>query len=150
MNLNKFAEYLIKEGVIDQSYIHSNGKPMSALLFAIKEAYDASKGVKESMKPAEFKKLISEEVKNVLMEYQSLEDIKLNAPLQKKLDLFVKEIEKTNNLTKLKVAAILNDVIDALGLNKVQITSYMNMLKQHKAKEAAADKKDKKLDIQDM
>lgn len=102
------------------------------------------------MKKAEFKKLISEEVKNVLMEYQNLEDVKLNAPLQKKMDLFIKEIEKAPNLTKLKVAAILNDVIDALGLNKVQITSYMNMLKQHQTKKDAAAKKEKKEDIQDM
>lgn len=101
------------------------------------------------MKQPELRKLISEEVKNVLKEYQNLDDIKLNAALQKKLDLFVKEIEGTPNLTKLKVAAILNDVIDALGLNKTQITSYMNMLKQYKAKEASADKK-KKLDIQDV
>lgn len=101
------------------------------------------------MKQPELRKLISEEVKNVLMEYQNLEDIKLNAALQKKLDLFVKEIEGTPNLTKLKVAAILNDVIDALGLNKTQITSYMNMLKQYKTKEESADKK-KKSDIQDV
>ena len=100
------------------------------------------------MKQPELRKLISEEVKNVLMEYQNLEDIKLNAALQKKLDLFVKEIEGTPNLTKLKVAAILNDVIDALGLNKTQITSYMNMLKQYKAKEDTANKK--KSYIQDM
>jgi len=101
------------------------------------------------MKQPELRKLISEEVKNVLMEYQNLEDIKLNAALQRKLDLFVKEIEGTPNLTKLKVAAILNDVIEALGLNKTQITSYMNMLKQYKTKEEAAAKQ-KKSDIQDM
>lgn len=100
------------------------------------------------MKQPELRKLISEEVKNVLKEYQNLDDIKLNAALQKKMDLFIKEIEGTPNLTKLKVAAILNDVIDALGLNKTQITSYMNMLKQYKAKEETANKK--KLDIQDM
>ena len=101
------------------------------------------------MKQPELRKLISEEVKNVLMEYQNLEDIKLNAALQKKLDLFVKEIEGTPNLTKLKVAAILNDVIDALGLNKTQITSYMNMLKQYKTREEM--KKDKKpTEIKDM
>ena len=101
------------------------------------------------MNQAELRKLINEEVKNVLKEYQNLDDIKLNAALQKKLDLFVKEIQGTPNLTKLKVAAILNDVIDALGLNKVQITSFMNMLKQYKTKEAAKDKQ-KKSDIQDV
>ena len=101
------------------------------------------------MKQPELRKLISEEIKNVLMEYQNLEDIKLNAALQRKLDLFVKEIEGTPNLTKLKVAAILNDVIEALGLNKTQITSYMNMLKQYKTKEETAAKQ-KKSDIQDM
>jgi hypothetical protein len=93
------------------------------------------------------RKLINEEVKNVLKEFQNLEDVKLNAALQKKMDLFIKEIEGTPNLTKLKVAAILNDVIDALGLNKTQITSYMNMLKQYKTKEEANKKKS---DIQDM
>ena len=101
------------------------------------------------MKQPELRKLISEEVKNVLKEYQNLDDIKLNAALQKKMDLFIKEIEGTPNLTKLKVAAILNDVIDALGLNKTQITSYMNMLKQYKTKEESMEKK-KKLDIQDV
>ena len=101
------------------------------------------------MKQPELRKLISEEVKNVLKEYQNLDDIKLNAALQKKMDLFIKEIEGTPNLTKLKVAAILNDVIDALGLNKTQITSYMHMLKQYKTKEESMEKK-KKSDIQDM
>ena len=101
------------------------------------------------MKQSELRKFINEEVKNIIKEYQNLEDIKLNAALQKRMDLFIKEIEGTPNLTKIKVAAILNDVIDALGLNKTQITSYMNMLKQYKTKEEAASKKNK-LDIQDM
>lgn len=101
------------------------------------------------MKQAELKKIISEEIRNVLKEYQNLEDIKLNAALQKKMDLFIAEIEKAPNLTKVKVAAILNDVIDALGLNKTQITSYMNMLKQYRSKEEM--KKDKKSpEIKDM
>jgi hypothetical protein len=101
------------------------------------------------MKQTELKKIINEEIKNVLKEYQNLDDIKLNAALQKKMDLFIKEIEGTQNLTKLKVAAILNDVIDALGLNKTQITSYMNMLKQYKTKEESAAKRSK-LNIKDM
>ena len=101
------------------------------------------------MKNAELKKIINEEVRNVLKEFQNLEDIKLNAALQKKMDLFIAEIEKAPNLTKVKVAAILNDVIEALGLNKTQITSYMNMLKQYKTREEM--KKDKKTsDIKDM
>jgi len=103
------------------------------------------------MKQAELKKIINEEIRNVLSEMQNLDDVKLNAALQKKMDLFIKEVEKTPNLTKVKVAAILNDVIDALGLNKVQITSYMNMLKQTMTKELAKANKDKKLsDIKDM
>lgn len=103
------------------------------------------------MKQAELKKIINEEIRNVLSEMQNLDDVKLNAALQKKMDLFIKEVEKTPNLTKVKVAAILNDVIDALGLNKVQITSYMNMLKQNMTKELAKANKDKKLsDIKDM
>jgi len=103
------------------------------------------------MKQAELKKIINEEIRNVLSEMQNLDDVKLNAALQKKMDLFIKEVEKTPNLTKVKVAAILNDVIDALGLNKVQITSYMNMLKRNMTKELAkADKDKKKLDIKDM
>lgn len=99
------------------------------------------------MRQSELKKIINEEIKNVLKEYQNLEDIKLNASLQKKMDLFIKEIQNAPNLTKVKVAAILNDVIDALGLNKTQITSYMNMLKQYKAKEEASKPKS---DIKDM
>lgn len=103
------------------------------------------------MKQAELKKIINEEIRNVLSEMQNLDDVKLNAALQKKMDLFIKEVEKTPNLTKVKVAAILNDVIDALGLNKVQITSYMNMLKQNMTKELAKANKDKKMsDIKDM
>ena len=103
------------------------------------------------MKQSELKQIIKEEIQSVLKEYQNLDDIKLNAALQKKMDLFIKEVEKTPNLTKVKVAAILNDVIDALGLNKIQITSYMNMLKQYKTKEAMTKDKDKKqLDIKDM
>lgn len=101
------------------------------------------------MKNAELKKIISEEVRNVLNEFQNLEDIKLNAALQKRMDLFIAEIEKAPNLTKVKVAAILNDVIEALGLNKTQITSYMNMLKQYKTREEM--KKNKKTtEIKDM
>ena len=101
------------------------------------------------MRQSELKKIINEEIQNVLKEYQNLEDIKLNASLQKKMDLFIKEIESAPNLTKVKVAAILNDVIDALGLNKTQITSYMNMLKQYKTKEESSAKKPKS-DIKDM
>ena len=54
------------------------------------------------MKQTELTKIINEEIKNVLKEYQNLEDIKLNAALQKKMDLFIKEIENAPNLTKVK------------------------------------------------
>ena len=148
IKLERFAEYLIEKGVVKDDFIQSNGKPFTSLLFIINDAYKKSK-VNETMKQSELKKIINEEIQHVLVEFQNLEDIKLNAALQKKMDLFIKEVEGTPNLTKLKVAAILNDVIDALGLNKVQITSYMNMLKQYKAKEASLDKK-KKSDIRDM
>lgn len=148
LDFKKFAEYLIDKDVIKDEYIQSNGKPFSALLAVLMDAYNQSK-INETMKHSELKKIINEEIQHVLVEYQNLDDIKLNASLQKKMDLFISEIEKTPNLTKLKVAAILNDVIDALGLNKTQITSYMNMLKQYKTKEETAAKK-QKLDIKDM
>ena len=46
------------------------------------------------MKNAELKKIINEEVRNVLKEFQDLEDIKLNAALQKKMDLLLLKLKK--------------------------------------------------------
>jgi hypothetical protein len=67
-------------------------------------------------------------------EIYDLDQVKYSASVRKQVDDLVKSIEKTPNLNKTAVAAILNDIIMALGLNRTQITMYMNMIKQQRQK----------------
>ena len=86
-------------------------------------------------------KIIQEEIAeqlandNELMnEVYDLEHVKYSPSVRKQVDNLVNAISKTPNLSKNQVASILNDIILALGLNKTQITMYMNMIKQQRAK----------------
>jgi len=68
----------------------------------------------------------------MINEAYDLEDIKYSSSVRKQVDKLVDEIQKTSNLSKPAVASILNDVILALGLNRTQITMYMNMIKMQR------------------
>ena len=49
-------------------------------------------------------------------------------------DQLVNVLKKAPNLNKTVIAAILNDIILAMGLNRTQVTMYMNMIKQSRTK----------------
>ena len=70
----------------------------------------------------------------MINEAYDLEDIKYSSSVRKQVDKLVDEIQKSPNLSKPAVASILNDVILALGLNRTQITMYMNMIKMQRKK----------------
>ena len=93
------------------------------------------------MKKEEIIQIIKEEIANIELanktavnEVYDLEQIKYSATVRKQVDNLVASIEKTPNLNKTAVASILNDIIMALGLNRPQITMYMNMVKQQRQK----------------
>ena len=92
------------------------------------------------MKKEEIIQIIKEEIANELAnktavnEVYDLEQIKYSTTVRKQVDSLVASIEKTPNLSKTAVASILNDIIMALGLNRTQITMYMNMVKQQRQK----------------
>jgi predicted site-specific integrase-resolvase len=82
------------------------------------------------------REVVAEELANAKLvnETYDLEQVKYSSSVRKQVDDLVKAIEKTPNLNKTAVAAILNDIIMALGLNRTQITLYMNMIKQQRQK----------------
>jgi hypothetical protein len=93
------------------------------------------------MKKEQLQKIIQEEIArelandNLLMkETYDLDQVKYSASIQKQVDNLVSSLQKTSNLSKVQVAAILNDIIMAMGLNRTQMTMYMNMIKQNRQK----------------
>jgi ABC-type oligopeptide transport system ATPase subunit len=93
------------------------------------------------MKKEQLQKIIQEEIAreltndNLLMkESYDLDQVKYNASIQKQVDNLVSSLQKSSNLSKIQVAAILNDIIMAMGLNRTQMTMYMNMIKQNRQK----------------
>jgi hypothetical protein len=92
------------------------------------------------MTKEELTQIIKEEVAKELAsaklvnEIYDLDQVKYSASVRKQVDDLVAIIQKTPNLNKTAVAAILNDIIMALGLNRTQITMYMNMIKQQRQK----------------
>jgi hypothetical protein len=82
------------------------------------------------------REVVAEELANARLvnETYDLDQVKYSSSVRKQVDDLVKVIEKTPNLNKTAVAAILNDIIMALGLNRTQITMYMNMIKQQRQK----------------
>ena len=94
------------------------------------------------MKKEQLIQIIKEEIaremantnSEMINEIYDLEQVKYSPALQKQVDNLVTALEKTPNLSKTAVASILNDIIMALGLNKTQITMYMNMIKQARRK----------------
>jgi ABC-type oligopeptide transport system ATPase subunit len=93
------------------------------------------------MKKEQLQKIIQEEIArelandNLLMkETYDLDQVKYSASIQKQVDNLVSSLQKTSNLSKVQVAAILNDIIMAMGLNRTQMTMLMNMIKQNRQK----------------
>jgi ABC-type oligopeptide transport system ATPase subunit len=93
------------------------------------------------MKKEQLQRIIQEEIArelandNLLMtETYDLEQVKYSASIQKQVDSLVSSLQKSSNLSKVQVAAILNDIIMAMGLNRTQMTLYMNMIKQNRQK----------------
>jgi len=91
------------------------------------------------MKKEQLIQIIKEEIAKELAnesllvnEIYDLEQIKYSQSVRKQVDRLVDVVNKTPNLSKPAVAAILNDIIMALGLNRTQITMYMNMIKQQR------------------
>jgi hypothetical protein len=78
------------------------------------------------------KSIIKAEVKKTLKEVYDLEQVKYSPAIKKKVTELVKLLQKNPNLTKDAVASILNDVIYALGLDRTQMTVYMNSIKQYR------------------
>jgi len=69
-----------------------------------------------------------------MKETYDLDQVKYSASIQKQVDNLVSSLQKTSNLSKVQVAAILNDIIMAMGLNRTQMTMLMNMIKQSRQK----------------
>jgi hypothetical protein len=93
------------------------------------------------MKKEQLIKIIQEEIakelandSTLMNEIYDLDQVKYSASVRKQVDNLVDSINKSSNLTKPQVASILNDIIMALGLNRTQITMYMNMIKQQRQK----------------
>lgn len=93
------------------------------------------------MKKEQLIKIIQEEVayaitnekSELVNEIYDLDQIKYTPAVRKQVDKLVDELQKAN-LSKTAVASILNDVVMSLGLNRTQMTMYMNMIKQQRKK----------------
>jgi hypothetical protein len=87
------------------------------------------------MKKEQLTKIIREELEKELAEQTivnetyDLANVKYPAAVRTQVEKLVSAIEKTPNLNKTAIAAILNDVIMSLGLNRTQMTMYMSMIK---------------------
>lgn len=93
------------------------------------------------MKKEQLIKIIKEEIARELAndptlvnEIYDLEQVKYSSSVRKEVDSLVNALQKAPNLSKPAVASILNDIILSLGLNRTQITMYMNMIKQQRSK----------------
>jgi hypothetical protein len=93
------------------------------------------------MKKEQLIQIIKEEIarelandSSLVNEIYDLDQVKYSASVRKQVDSLVDSINKSSNLTKPAVAAILNDIIMALGLNRTQMTMTMNMIKQNRTK----------------
>lgn len=82
------------------------------------------------MKKSELQKIIREEIQNTINESYYFDQVKYSSAIKTQMEKLVAAIEKSSNLNKTTVASILNDIITALGLNKTQMTMYMNMIKK--------------------
>lgn len=99
------------------------------------------------MKKEQLHSLIREEVRKTLVEYEisGIQDTTVSPLIKQKIAQFVKTIEGNKSLTRIKIAAILNEIITALGLDKREITLYMNMIKQQQMQNLQKEKMAKAL-----
>jgi hypothetical protein len=93
------------------------------------------------MKKEQLMQIIKEEIakelaneSSLVNEIYDLEQVKYSTSIQKEVDQLVNVLKKAPNLNKTVIAAILNDIILAMGLNRTQVTMYMNMIKQSRTK----------------
>jgi hypothetical protein len=93
------------------------------------------------MKKEQLMQIIKEEIakelaneSSLVNEIYDLEQVKYSTSIQKEVDQLVNALKKAPNLNKTVIAAILNDIILAMGLNRTQVTMYMNMIKQSRTK----------------
>lgn len=93
------------------------------------------------MKKEQLIKIIKEEIARemandptLVNEIYDLEQVKYSSSVRKEVDSLVDALKKAPNLSKPAVASILNDIILSIGLNRTQITMYMNMIKQQRTK----------------
>ena len=101
----------------------------------------------KQMKKEQLHSLIREEVRKTLVEYEisGIQDTTVSPLIKQKIAQFVKTIEGNKSLTRIKIAAILNEIITALGLDKREITLYMNMIKQQQMQNLQKEKMAKAL-----
>ncbi len=93
------------------------------------------------MKKDQLIKIIQEEVASAIVNEKSklvnetydLDQVKYSPAVRKQVDKLVDELQKAN-LSKTAIASILNDIVMGLGMNKTQMTMYMNMIKQQRQK----------------
>ena len=93
------------------------------------------------MKKDQLIKIIQEEVASAIVNEKSklvnetydLDQVKYSPAVRKQVDKLVEELQKAN-LSKTAVASILNDIVMGLGMNRTQMTMYMNMIKQQRQK----------------
>lgn len=93
------------------------------------------------MKKEQLMQIIKEEIakelaneSSLVNEIYDLDQVKYSTSIQKEVDQLVNVLKKAPNLNKTVIAAILNDIILAMGLNRTQVTMYMNMIKQSRTK----------------
>ena len=93
------------------------------------------------MKKEQLMQIIKEEIakelaneSSLVNEIYDLEQVKYSASIQKEVDQLVNVLKKAPNLNKTVIAAILNDIILAMGLNRTQVTMYMGMIKQSRSR----------------
>lgn len=93
------------------------------------------------MKKEQLIKIIQEEVaaaitnekSELVNEIYDLDQVKYSPAVRKQVEKLVDELQKAN-LSKTAIASILNDIVMGLGMNKTQMTMYMNMIKQQRRK----------------
>ena len=93
------------------------------------------------MKKEQLIKIIQEEVaaaitnekSELVNEIYDLDQVKYSPAVRKQVEKLVDELQKAN-LSKTAIASILNDIVMGLGMNKTQMTMYMNMIKQQRKK----------------
>ena len=94
------------------------------------------------MKKEQLIQIIREEIANELQNNKSelvneiydLDEVKYSPAVQKLVEKLVDTLKSSPSLSKPAIASILNDIIMSLGLNRTQITMYMNMIRQQRQK----------------